>query len=76
MSAKRLPVEEGIRMLLGDGVNYRLLERYLRYTEEAEALRKKLKVSNVRKETRLARLEMLETVLMPQLQLRITGYYF
>ena len=79
MSAEKLPVEEGFGMLTGSGISQRefqLLEQYGRYAQEATALKRKLQVSGVRFHTRTARLKILETVLMPDLQRKIERPFF
>jgi len=73
VSAEKGSLEDSMDMLMGCRVDVGLMEQYHRYAREAEALKEKLKKSPVRKETREARLNNVENVLMPQLQRRIEG---
>lgn len=69
--AERLSVEEGIALLGGKGEDHQIVELFNTYCQEAEALKKKLKRSGARRETRLFRLADLEKRLIPQIQGKI-----
>ncbi len=71
MSAKKLPVEEGIVMLLGDGVSFALIEKFYRYNEEIASLERKIVCGTARLESRKARLAILKKRLLPELQNQI-----